>query len=145
MYRAWFTRYMCRLHSIDHHPESILGLCALFESLVEQFVPDVIYHLTQLGTPPLDIACHWMANMFVEYLPVKEVLLLWDRILGHDSLLPLPLLAAAVVVFRAKELLQAQSSEDVEEMLEDFSSLRVVPLLQYLLFTVQIVGGTPMV
>eukprot|EP01052_Picozoa_sp_SAG31_P012051 SAG31_NODE_695_length_12765_cov_6.974499_6_plen_67_part_00 len=28
--------------------------------------------------------------MFVEYLPVKEVLLLWDRIVGFDSLQLLP-------------------------------------------------------
>lgn len=31
---------------------------------------------------------------------MEEVLLLWDRVLGLDSLLPLPLLAVAIVCFR---------------------------------------------
>lgn len=37
---------------------------------------------------------------FAGHLAVGEVLLLWDRIIGFDSLLPLPLLAVAVLAFR---------------------------------------------
>lgn len=37
---------------------------------------------------------------FAGHLAVGEVLLLWDRIIGFDSLLPLPLLAVAVIAFR---------------------------------------------
>ena len=37
---------------------------------------------------------------FAGHLEVGEVLLLWDRIIGFDSLLPLPLLAVAVLAFR---------------------------------------------
>ena len=37
---------------------------------------------------------------FAGHLAVGEVLLLWDRVIGFDSLLPLPLLAVAVIAFR---------------------------------------------
>ena len=37
---------------------------------------------------------------FAGHLAVGEVLLLWDRIIGFDSLLPVPLLAVAVLAFR---------------------------------------------
>ena len=41
-----------------------------------------------------------MASAFAGFLSPSEVLLLWDRVVGFDSLLPLPLLAVAVVTFR---------------------------------------------
>ena len=72
----------------------------LFEHLVHAMIPETVFHLLQLGCPPLHFAFHWIVNLFVEYLPVKEVLLLWDRILGFDSLELLPLLAASIFVFR---------------------------------------------
>lgn len=37
---------------------------------------------------------------FAGHLAVGEVLLLWDRIIGFDSLLPLPLLAVAILAFK---------------------------------------------
>ena len=89
----------------------------------------------------MHFAFHWIVNMFVEYLPAKEVLLLWDRVLGFDSLELLPLLAASVFVFRKAELCAAQSMEEVEGLLEEFGNLRVVPLLQHVLFIHPIVGS----
>ena len=37
-----------------------------------------------------------------------QVLLLWDRLLGYDSLELLPVLAAAVLVFRADLIMQVR-------------------------------------
>lgn len=34
--------------------------------------------------------------------PVCQVLLLWDRLLGYDNLFLLPVLAAALLIFRAQ-------------------------------------------
>jgi hypothetical protein len=39
-------------------------------------------------------------SAFVGQLSPAETLLLWDRIIGFDSLLPLSVLAAAVMTFR---------------------------------------------
>ena len=69
------------------------------------------------------------------------LVLLWDRVLGFDSLELLPLLAAAIFVFRKAELCAAQSMEEVEALLEEFGGLKVVPLLQQVLFVTPIVGS----
>ena len=61
---------------------------------------EVVQHLRGLGCPPLQLALPWIISAFVGHLAVGEVLLLWDRLIGFDSLLPLPLLAVAVLAFR---------------------------------------------
>jgi hypothetical protein len=62
--------------------------------------PEVYSHLARLGPSPLDLAFPWIMSAFVGHLSPSETLLLWDRIIGFDSLLPLPVLAAAVMTFR---------------------------------------------
>lgn len=42
----------------------------------------------------------WIMSGFVGYLAPSETLLLWDRIIGFDSLLVLPVLAVAIMTFR---------------------------------------------
>ena len=60
-----------------------------------------------------------------------QLLLLWDRIIGFDSLEPLPLLAAAIFAFRAAALHGATDAGAARAvLLSDASQLRVVPLLQ---------------
>ena len=61
---------------------------------------EVAQHLRGLGCPPLQVALPWILTAFAGHLAPLEVLLLWDRILGFDSLLPLPLLAVAILAFR---------------------------------------------
>jgi hypothetical protein len=45
-------------------------------------------------------------------LPRHQVLLLWDRILGFDTLELLPVLAAAIFAFRRNALLQVSFNPD---------------------------------
>lgn len=61
---------------------------------------DVLQHLSRLTATPLDLAMPWIVSGFVGYLSPSETLLLWDRIIGFDSLLVLPVLAVAVMTFR---------------------------------------------
>ena len=58
---------------------------------------------------------------------------LWDRIIGFDDLELLPILAAAIFVYRARWLLQANEPAHVQRLLADATGLRVVPLLQLFL------------
>jgi hypothetical protein len=75
---------------------------------VEKFVfeysqdldPEVVVHLHGLGVPVASVAMPWICHAFVGSLKTEEVLLLWDRILGLDSLLPLPIMAVAILCFR---------------------------------------------
>lgn len=83
---------------------------------------------------PLRIAMPWMLHAFATFLEVEQVLLLWDRIIGFDSLELLPVLAAAVFGFRRQALLASQSASEVESILGDLKALQSVPLLQYCLY-----------
>ena len=67
---------------------------------MQEVEPEVTRHIESLGITPLQLVLPWMVNAFVDQLPVEQVLLLWDRIIAHDSLLPLAILALAVFVFR---------------------------------------------
>lgn len=57
-------------------------------------------HLGSLTASPLDMVLPWLLSAFAAHLAPSETLLLWDRIIGYDSLLPLPVLAVAVLTFR---------------------------------------------
>ncbi|KAL3154472.1 hypothetical protein ABBQ32_013938 [Trebouxia sp. C0010 RCD-2024] len=127
----------CRLHTIDDTAgkhATLVSLCVLFLHLLEESEGEVAQHLRGLGCPPLHLALPWIMTAFAGHLAVGEVLLLWDRIIGFDSLLPLPLLAVAVLAFRRQVLLSAESKEEVMSIMEDLSQLKTVPLIQGILF-----------
>jgi hypothetical protein len=70
---------------------------------------------------------------FVGYLEIDQVLLLWDRVLGFDSLDVLAVAAVAILRFRRDALLAATSEQDVADALDEAASLKIVPLMQDLL------------
>ncbi|GIM00405.1 hypothetical protein Vretimale_5170 [Volvox reticuliferus] len=137
MFRALYCRYWSKLHSLSAcgPPSPALpGLLRVFEALLQELDPQLVTHLCRLGLLPATLALPWITTAFSGALPVQEVLLLWDRIIGLDSLLPLPLLAAAVLCFRRHVLLSCTSPSEVVSALSDITQLRAVPLLQAVLF-----------
>jgi hypothetical protein len=88
--------------------------------LVQSQAPSVFVHMMRLGVHPLKIAFPWLMFGFSGTLDVCEVtqrisfgcrftwqmllqvLQLWDRVIAYDSLVPIPVLAAAIFVFRLK-------------------------------------------
>ena len=91
--------------------------------------PQLCAHLQRLGIQPARLAAPWIAFAFAGYLPPQETLLLWDRVVGFDSLEPLPILAAAIFLFHERALLQAADSDDARHVLLDSAELKVAPLL----------------
>jgi hypothetical protein len=67
---------------------------------------------------------------FSGHLHPQELLILWDLILGYDSLEILPLLAIVILSFRKESLMQVSSIESTEAVLADLSSIKVLPLVQ---------------
>lgn len=61
---------------------------------------ELYQHLCKRGTNPLDMVFPWLMSGFAAHVAPAETLLLWDRIIGYDSLLPLPVLAVAILTFR---------------------------------------------
>ncbi|XP_053259638.1 TBC1 domain family member 19 isoform X2 [Podarcis raffonei] len=134
MFREIYVRYFFRLHSISSHPSGIVSLCLLFETLLQTHLPQLFYHLREIGAQPLRISFKWMVRAFSGYLATDQLLLLWDRVLGYNSLEILAVLAAAVFAFRAVNLMEVTSLAAAEAVLADLSTLKVMPLLQIFLF-----------
>ncbi|XP_036900637.1 TBC1 domain family member 19 isoform X3 [Sturnira hondurensis] len=134
IFREMYVRFFFRLHSISSHPSGIVSLCLLFETLLQTHLPQLFYHLREIGAQPLRISFKWMVRAFSGYLATDQLLLLWDRILGYNSLELLAVLAAAVFAFRAVNLMEVTSLAAAEAVLADLSTLKVMPLLQIFLF-----------
>ncbi|CAG04574.1 unnamed protein product, partial [Tetraodon nigroviridis] len=134
VFKEMYIRYFFRLHSISSSPSGIVSLCLQFECLLQTYLPQLFYHLRQLGAQPLRIAFKWIVRAFSGYLSTDQLLILWDRILGYDSLEIVAILAAAVFAFRAENLMEVRSSSSAEAVLADLSTLKVMPLIQIFLF-----------
>lgn len=67
---------------------------------------------------------------FSGHLQPQELLILWDLILGYDSLEILALLSIIILSFRKESLMQVSSIEQIEAVLADLSSIKVLPLVQ---------------
>ena len=67
---------------------------------------------------------------FSGHLPPDQLLILWDLVLGYDSLEVLPLLAIIILSFRKESLMQVSTIENIEAVLADLSSIQVLPLIQ---------------
>ncbi|XP_077357618.1 TBC1 domain family member 19 isoform X2 [Festucalex cinctus] len=136
VFREMYTRYFFRLHAVSSACSGIVSLCLLFERLLQTHLPQLFYHLRQIGAQPLRIAFKWMIRAFSGYLCTDQLLFLWDRILGYDSLEPVAVLAAAIFAFRAENLMEVTSLASAEAVLADLSTLKVMPLIQIFLFAI---------
>lgn len=134
VFREMYVRYWSKLNAIRTDKSTILGLCKLFEELVMRSSASTVFHLLRIGVQPLDIVFPWIQGAFSGVLEIHQVLLLWDRIVGYDSLELVAIFAAALFHFRADELESAASKEDIEEAFAELIEIQVVPLLQEYLF-----------
>uniref|UniRef100_A0A8C7KFD6 TBC1 domain family, member 19 n=1 Tax=Oncorhynchus kisutch TaxID=8019 RepID=A0A8C7KFD6_ONCKI len=134
MYVRYFFRLVCVCSKCVYTVCGIVSLCLQFERLLQTHLPQLFYHLREIGAQPLRIAFKWMVRAFSGYLSTDQLLLLWDRILGYDSLEIVAVLAAAVFAFRAENLMEVTSLTSAEAVLADLSTLKVMPLIQIFLF-----------
>lgn len=103
-----YCRIWSRCHAVSSsmgRRPALPGLAAAFESLLEAVAPDAARHCALLGFDPLEAALPWMVGGFVGVLEMDQLLLLWDRVIGYDSLLPLAVLAAGVFLFMQRAIL----------------------------------------
>ncbi|EGZ17903.1 hypothetical protein PHYSODRAFT_500558 [Phytophthora sojae] len=134
IFRELYARYWSKLNAIRTERGTILPLCKLFEDLVVRSSPAAVFHLINIGVKPLDIAFPWIQSAFSGTLDIDQVLLLWDRVIGYDSLELVAIFAAALFHFRASELETVNSREEAEELFAELIDIHVVTLLQEYLF-----------
>jgi hypothetical protein len=136
--RGLWCRYFCKLNALRSGPQTLVRLCATFEALLQEHDAELFSHLVDVGVPPLSIAFRWIHLAFSGYLHTEQTLLLWDRIIGFDSLELLPALAAAIFAFRRRTLMAAADRQEVTEILAQPGRLQVIPLLQFFLFAAEL-------
>ncbi|XP_015123054.1 TBC1 domain family member 19 [Diachasma alloeum] len=132
-FRAFYLRYWFRLHTVSSHEQGIVALCLLFERLLQCHEPQLWAHFRSMQIQPVKVVFKWLMRGFSGHLPPEQLLYLWDLILGYDSLEIISLLAVTILSFRKENLLQVNNLHNVEAVLADLSSLKVMPLLQLVL------------
>lgn len=55
--------------------------------------------------------------------------MIWDRILGYNSLEVLSVLAAAIFMYRTNLIVNCTSQEEFDELFYDLSQLKIIPLM----------------
>lgn len=134
-FRAMWTRLLCRVATLTSADEGAVQLAHAFESMLAARAPKLVYHMAQMGVRPLQCgAFGWIVGGFAGALDVEQVLLLWDRLLAHQSLQLLPVLAAAIFTWRSRSIMAARSADEVHQLMRQLANLKVVPLLQHFLF-----------
>ncbi|KAK3256826.1 hypothetical protein CYMTET_34062 [Cymbomonas tetramitiformis] len=77
VFRALYCRHFCRLHVIDASDglsaPALPGLCASFESILQEAQPEVVFRLVSLGVHPLRPAFSWLVHAFVGFLDPAQV------------------------------------------------------------------------
>jgi hypothetical protein len=134
VFRAIYSNYCCRLNTVSSSEGGILHLARQFECALQEACPELLFHLVRIGAPPLKLVFSWLFFAFAGVLEVEQVLALWDLVLAWDSLLVVPVLAAALLAFREKRLREAATIEEAHDALADCSHIRVIPVLQLFLF-----------
>ncbi|KAG5675845.1 hypothetical protein PVAND_005715 [Polypedilum vanderplanki] len=129
-FRAFYVRYCHRLTTINTHNQGIVSLCLLFEKLLQTHEPSLWSHFRELQIQPIRVVFKWLMRAFSGHLHPQELLILWDLILGYDSLEILSLLAIIILSFRKESLMQVSTIEQIEAVLADLSSIKVLPLVQ---------------
>ena len=131
-FRALYTRHFCFLGSLDAGDgRAAPALARLFEDLLADLEPLVFQHLRALNLSPLSIAYPWIFSAFAGFLAIEQLLLLWDRVVGFDSLVPLVLLAVAIFGFKRDQIMACADPADAVGIFgRSLRSIRVVPLLQ---------------
>ncbi|VEN40229.1 unnamed protein product [Callosobruchus maculatus] len=130
VFRTFYLRYWHRLHRVCANSQGIVSLCLLFERLLQCFEPLLWNHFKKYRIHPLRVVIKWIMRAFSGHLPPEQLLTLWDLILAYDSLEIIPLLAAAIVVFRKDNLMKVSTLQNMEAVLADLSSISVIPLIQ---------------
>ena len=134
IFKVLYNRYFRHLPAVSGHSYGILYLSAVFEALLEERIPQLVLHCHTHGIDTLRLVFKWMFYGFANCLKPDQLLLLWDRIIGFDSLLLLPMLAVAILEFRTSYLMLATTFEQAENMLSDLHHIAILPLLQTTLF-----------
>jgi Rab-GTPase-TBC domain len=130
-----WAKLWCKLNVITGDRGALLCVCKTFENLLAALDPKLFLHLLSLNIQPLRVAFSWIQLSFVSFFEIDQLLILWDRVIGFTDLALFSLLAVAIFIYRSETLLNCSKSEKALLILNEGSGLKVIPLLQMMLFS----------
>jgi Rab-GTPase-TBC domain len=130
-----WAKLWCKLNVISGDGGALLCVCKTFENLLAALDPKLFLHLLSLNIQPLRIAFSWIQLSFVSFFEIDQLLILWDRVIGFTDLALFSLLAVAIFIYRSEVLLNCSKPEKALLILNEGSGLKVIPLLQMMLFS----------
>jgi len=133
IFREFYMTHFHKLNIISSDPQGIVGLCLLFENLLQTKDPQLFFHLRKIQAQPLKFAFKWIMRAFSGFLSSSQLLELWDRVLAFNSLEILSIFAVGVFLYRKHNLMLVTNDANVEAIFADLTSLKVVCVLQLLL------------
>lgn len=134
-HKILWCRLWSKMNVISSDEGTLVHVCATFENLLMSSHPTLVLHMVRIGVQPLLIAMPWLQFGFVGLLEVDQILHLWDRVIGYDDTCLLALVAVGVFLIRAENILATQAPAEVCSILMEGTRLRVVPILQMMLFS----------
>ncbi|ORX80627.1 hypothetical protein BCR32DRAFT_268775 [Anaeromyces robustus] len=134
LFREFYAKYCSKLHTINN-PKGLIYQCQIFEHIFKQLDSVLYFHIQYIiGKAPLEIAFPWIIYSFIGMLDIEQIFLLWDRILGFDSLELIPLAAVCIFLYKKETLLQISNVNELKNAFADNHSIKIIPLIQYYLF-----------
>ncbi|KAG4085115.1 hypothetical protein H8356DRAFT_1317682 [Neocallimastix lanati (nom. inval.)] len=134
LFREFYAKYSSRLHTINNS-NGLVYQCHVFEHLFKQLDSVLYFHIQYIiGKSPLEIAFPWIVYSFIGMLDIEQILLLWDRIIGFDSLELIPIAAVCIFLYKKEALLNISNVNEIKNVFADNNSIKIIPLIQYYLF-----------
>nr|XP_037270703.1 LOW QUALITY PROTEIN: TBC1 domain family member 19-like [Rhipicephalus microplus] len=130
VFREMYCRYFHKLMAISSDPQGIVSLLLTFERLVQYREPEFLPALASKNVNLQPIVFQMLMQSFCAHLPVEEVLRLWDRILGYDSVYVLPVAAASLVCSKKTEILGTKDQSSLEDMFNKLQPCDVISTLE---------------
>ncbi|XP_077516692.1 TBC1 domain family member 19 isoform X2 [Amblyomma americanum] len=129
VFREMYCRYFHKLMAVSSDPEGIVSLLLTFERLVQYREPEFLPALASKNVDLQPIVFQMLMQSFCAHLPAEEVLRLWDRILGYDSVYVLPVAAASLVCSKKSEILDTNDQSSLEDVFSKLKPCDVISTL----------------
>ncbi|XP_049522748.1 TBC1 domain family member 19-like isoform X2 [Dermacentor silvarum] len=129
VFREMYCRYFHKLMAISSDPQGIVSLLLTFERLVQYREPEFLPALASKNVNLQPIVFQMLMQSFCAHLPAEEVLRLWDRVLGYDSVYVLPVAAASLVCSKKTEILGTRDQSSLEDIFNKLMPCDVISTL----------------
>ncbi|XP_077557871.1 TBC1 domain family member 19 [Haemaphysalis longicornis] len=129
VFREMYCRYFYKLTAVSSDPQGIVSLLLTFERLVQYREPEFLPALASKNVDLQPIVFQMLMQSFCAHLPAEEVLRLWDRVLGYDSVYVLPVAAAGLVCSKKAEILSTKDQSSLEAIFNKLKPCDVISTL----------------